>query len=43
MQKITAGILVRLLLLAAIAGALNGCGTKGPLYIPERQYPQNLH
>ena len=43
MQKITAGIVVRLLLLAAIASALNGCGTKGPLYIPEQQYPQNLH
>lgn len=41
MQKVTARMLVRLLLLAAIGCALNGCGTKGPLYIPERQYPQN--
>lgn len=21
-------------------GILNACGTKGPLYIPEKQYPQ---
>jgi predicted small lipoprotein YifL len=36
MEKITA----RLLLLAAMCCALNSCGIKGPLYIPERQYPQ---
>ena len=40
MQKNTAWILVRILLLAAICCALNSCGTKGPLYIPEQQYPQ---
>lgn len=36
MQKNT----VRILLLAAICCALNSCGTKGALYIPEKQYPQ---
>jgi len=41
MQKNTAGILVTILVLAAISCVLNGCGTKGPLYIPERQYPQD--
>jgi predicted small lipoprotein YifL len=40
MQKITVWMLVRLLLLATIGSTLNGCGTKGPLYIPEKQYPQ---
>jgi predicted small lipoprotein YifL len=40
MQKNTHWILIRLFLLVAICGALNGCGTKGPLYIPEQQYPQ---
>jgi predicted small lipoprotein YifL len=24
-----------------LAGSLAGCGTKGPLYIPEQRYPQN--
>ena len=24
-----------------LAGGLAGCGTKGPLYIPEQRYPQN--
>ncbi len=24
-----------------LAGSLAACGTKGPLYIPEQQYPQN--
>lgn len=33
--------IVRIFLLAAICYALNGCGTKGPLYIPEQQYPQD--
>jgi predicted small lipoprotein YifL len=32
--------MVRIFLLATICFALNGCGTKGPLYIPEQQYPQ---
>ena len=31
---------IRLLLFITIFFALNGCGTKGPLYIPEKQYPQ---
>lgn len=33
--------IVHIFLLAAICCALNGCGTKGPLYIPEQQYPQD--
>ncbi len=37
MQKITACIL----LYAFICFALSSCGTKGPLYIPEQQYPQD--
>jgi len=36
MQKIR----VVLLLATLVFSALTGCGTKGPLYIPERQYPQ---
>lgn len=32
-------IYVIALLLAC--AALSGCGTKGPLYIPEQQYPQS--
>jgi predicted small lipoprotein YifL len=32
--------IVRMFLLTAICCALNSCGTKGPLYIPEQQYPQ---
>ena len=27
-------------LLLIICGSLTGCGTKGPLYIPEQRYPQ---
>jgi predicted small lipoprotein YifL len=26
---------------ALLCCLLAGCGTKGPLYIPEQQYPQN--
>ncbi|MGB2833789.1 MAG: lipoprotein [Methylotenera sp.] len=29
-----------LVLLAAVCLTMGGCGTKGPLYIPEQQYPQ---
>jgi len=36
MQKYT----VRILLFLSICFVLNSCGTKGPLYIPEQQYPQ---
>jgi len=36
MQKLTK----KTLLLLAVCFALNACGTKGPLYIPEQQYPQ---
>jgi predicted small lipoprotein YifL len=28
------------ILMAAVCSALMGCGTKGPLYIPEQRYPQ---
>ena len=31
--------LTLLIILACLT--LNACGTKGPLYIPERQYPQD--
>jgi predicted small lipoprotein YifL len=41
MQKKTALILIRITLLITICYSLNSCGTKGPLYIPERQYPQD--
>ena len=37
MQKMT----VRILLFLAFCFLLNGCGTKGALYLPERQYPQD--
>ncbi len=29
-----------LFLLATFCAVVSGCGTKGPLYIPEQQYPQ---
>ncbi len=32
--------MTKALCLLSVCMALNGCGTKGPLYIPERQYPQ---
>lgn len=28
-------------LLLVLGLVLAGCGTKGPLYIPEKEYPQN--
>jgi len=31
---------VHILLLLSVCFALYGCGTKGPLYIPEKEYPQ---
>jgi predicted small lipoprotein YifL len=37
MQKLTK----KMLLLVATCLILNACGTKGPLYIPEQQYPQS--
>lgn len=40
MQVSTVRLVVHLVLLASFASALCACGTKGPLYIPERQYPQ---
>lgn len=36
MQKLTK----RMMLLLAACLILNACGTKGPLYLPEQQYPQ---
>jgi predicted small lipoprotein YifL len=32
---------VRILLFLTLCFILNSCGTKGPLYIPEQQYPQD--
>lgn len=40
MQKNTILIFARILLLVATSCIFNACGTKGPLYIPEQQYPQ---
>jgi len=40
MQTGTARLFVYIALLATFAGVLSSCGTKGPLYIPEKQYPQ---
>lgn len=37
MKKNTAHLLIFFTLLIV----LNSCGTKGPLYIPEKQYPQD--
>ncbi len=33
-------LLMRLLALCLIVACVTACGLKGPLYIPERQYPQ---
>jgi predicted small lipoprotein YifL len=30
----------KIILLLLVSYVLTACGTKGPLYIPERQYPQ---
>ncbi|PKO47240.1 MAG: hypothetical protein CVU29_03550 [Betaproteobacteria bacterium HGW-Betaproteobacteria-22] len=30
----------KIILLVLLACLLGACGTKGPLYIPEQQYPQ---
>ncbi|MFV1921096.1 MAG: lipoprotein [Methylotenera sp.] len=30
------------LLLISVYTALHGCGTTGPLYIPEQRYPQEV-
>ncbi len=38
---VTAKKYIALVCLCLMIGALTGCGTKGPLYIPEREYPQN--
>ncbi|TSA43095.1 MAG: hypothetical protein D4R53_00345 [Methylotenera sp.] len=40
MQSSKARLFIHIVLLASFASALCACGTKGPLYIPERQYPQ---
>jgi hypothetical protein len=40
-QAITKEYPMRLLLLAiTLCLTLTACGTKGPIYLPERQYPQ---
>lgn len=33
---------VHILLAGVVYLALAGCGTKGPLYIPEQRYPQGV-
>ncbi|WP_081439427.1 LPS translocon maturation chaperone LptM [Methylotenera versatilis] len=33
--------IIYILLLLSLSFALCGCGTKGPLYIPEKEYPQS--
>ncbi|MFZ9642159.1 MAG: LPS translocon maturation chaperone LptM [Candidatus Methylopumilus sp.] len=38
MSKITRGLLWAV----ALTLALSACGIKGPLYIPEKKYPQNV-
>ncbi len=38
MSKLTRGFLLSLTLTLA----LSACGIKGPLYIPEKKYPQNV-
>lgn len=35
--------LFTLVLIAAISNIFAGCGTKGPLYIPEQRYPQPIN
>jgi len=40
MQASTVRLVVHIVLLVSFASALCACGTKGALYIPERQYPQ---
>jgi predicted small lipoprotein YifL len=35
-RRIAAGMLATALLAAAAAGALSGCGQKGPLYLPDK-------
>jgi predicted small lipoprotein YifL len=37
-NKFTRGLLWSL----ALTSALSACGIKGPLYIPEKKYPQNV-
>ncbi|HSI44466.1 MAG TPA: lipoprotein [Methylotenera sp.] len=32
---------IRVIFLMFIFMGLNACGTKGPLYIPEKEYPQD--
>lgn len=40
MSKKTGVLLISLVYVSMACGALVGCGTKGPLYIPEQRYPQ---
>lgn len=39
MNKLKRSILLGVLL----SFSLSACGIKGPLYIPEKKYPQNAH
>jgi predicted small lipoprotein YifL len=35
-------LIIALLWSFALTSALSACGIKGPLYIPEKKYPQNV-
>lgn len=38
--QLTTKKIITVLFLIIACCVLSGCGTKGPLYIPEQQYPQ---
>ena len=40
MSKKSGVLLVGIVYISMVCGMLIGCGTKGPLYIPEQRYPQ---
>ena len=40
MSKKSGVLVVSLVYVLTACGMLTGCGTKGPLYIPEQRYPQ---
>ena len=40
MLKKNSAKVIGLVYISMICGLLAGCGTKGPLYIPEQRYPQ---
>ncbi len=40
MTKKLGVLMIGLVYVLMACGTLSGCGTKGPLYIPEQRYPQ---